>query len=168
MTLYEKIALKAETNEILYHAGKAVQHTLLTLKYYYTRRASASKIKKYLRTHTTCKLHIGAGLKLLGRGWANTDCTLNFPANIHLDVTRRFPVADAVFDFVYTEHLIEHLTREQADHMLCECYRILKPGGVLRVVCPDLDKFYSCEEINAIMHNWGIGLSMTGKCWVIQ
>ena len=155
MKTYEKLTRLAESNQALFYLGKAVQHAALDAKYHLTRRATARKLRRYLATHTVTKLHLGAGLKLLGRGWADTDCTLAFPARIHLDVTRPFPVADGVFNYIYTEHLIEHLTREQASHMLRECHRVLKRGGVLRVVCPDFDAYKSCAAMNRAQHSWG-------------
>jgi SAM-dependent methyltransferase len=43
------------------------------------------------------------------------------------------------FDMVYHSHFLEHLARAQAVIFLKECRRVLKPGGVLRVVVPDLE-----------------------------
>jgi len=40
---------------------------------------------------------------------------------------------------ITSEHLFEHFTLEQGHVLLREWMRILKPGGVLRIVCPDLE-----------------------------
>src|SRR5690606_27546526 len=55
-----------------------------------------------------------------------------------LDATRRFPFEDATFDFVYTEHMIEHLSYAQGLHLLAESYRVLRPGGRIRVATPNI------------------------------
>ena len=40
---------------------------------------------------------------------------------------------------VYSSHFLEHIPRDQVAPFLQECWRILKPGGVLRIVVPDLE-----------------------------
>jgi SAM-dependent methyltransferase len=49
------------------------------------------------------------------------------------------PFADGSADAVYHSHVLEHLDREDAPGFLRECWRVLKPGAVLRVVVPDLE-----------------------------
>ena len=46
---------------------------------------------------------------------------------------------EGMFDVVYHSHFLEHLEREAAPVFLMECHRVLKPGGLLRVVVPDLE-----------------------------
>ena len=41
-------------------------------------------------------------------------------------------------DIIYTSHMLEHLSRMQAHYFLNECHRILKRGGLIRIVVPDL------------------------------
>jgi predicted SAM-dependent methyltransferase len=55
-----------------------------------------------------------------------------------LDAAKRFPCEDRQFDFVYSEHMLEHLSFESGASMLAECRRVLRPGGRLRVSTPDL------------------------------
>jgi hypothetical protein len=50
------------------------------------------------------------------------------------------PFADATFAVVYHSHLLEHLSHQEADNFLQECFRVLQPGGTLRVVVPDLEQ----------------------------
>lgn len=47
-----------------------------------------------------------------------------------------FPDASAAV--VFSSHLIEHLHRREALELLRECRRVLKPGGICRIVTPDL------------------------------
>ncbi len=55
----------------------------------------------------------------------------------------RYPllIDDEVFDGIFTEHTLEHLGYDQVKRVLAECLRILKPGGRIRVIVPDLALF---------------------------
>jgi predicted SAM-dependent methyltransferase len=82
-------------------------------------------------------LHIGCGDHPLP-GWVNTDHRPGPWTLPHLDATRRFPFPDATWDRAYSEHMIEHVPQPQGLAMLRECHRVLKPGGRIRIVTPDL------------------------------
>jgi predicted SAM-dependent methyltransferase len=95
-------------------------------------------ISNYLAAHSAPRLQLGAGANRLP-GWLNTDA---FPLSLQvvpLDVRRRFPLPSARFSHVYSEHLIEHMSRDDGQFMLRECHRVLGPGGRLRIATPDLD-----------------------------
>lgn len=55
----------------------------------------------------------------------------------------RIPVQDNTAELVYTSHTIEHLDDESVQHIFNESRRILKPGGTLRITCPDIDLEYA-------------------------
>jgi predicted SAM-dependent methyltransferase len=83
-------------------------------------------------------LEIGAGWNARP-GWLTTD--LNPPPGhvcVGLDATKSFEIPSETFDFVYSEHMIEHVSFEDGRNMLEECNRILKPHGVIRIVTPSL------------------------------
>lgn len=48
-------------------------------------------------------------------------------------------VSDNTYDGVYSEHFIEHLTKEEGEDYLFEMLRIMKPGGIIRTVWPPMD-----------------------------
>ena len=50
----------------------------------------------------------------------------------------RIPCADRSAVAVYSSHMIEHLDRAEARAFLAEAWRVLGPGGVLRIAVPDL------------------------------
>jgi predicted SAM-dependent methyltransferase len=54
-----------------------------------------------------------------------------------VDLQRRLPFADATFDGAFSEHVLEHFTEEDGQRLAAEVARVLKPGGVFRVVVPD-------------------------------
>lgn len=58
----------------------------------------------------------------------------------YLDVSRRFRFPDAAFECVFASNLLEHLHPDVAANCLREVHRVLVPGGVVRLVVPDLDR----------------------------
>ncbi|HYA23181.1 MAG TPA: methyltransferase domain-containing protein [Terriglobales bacterium] len=54
------------------------------------------------------------------------------------DLRKRLPFHENTFSAIYASHVLEHLYRSDAQALLCECRRVLRPGGTLRVVVPDL------------------------------
>jgi peptidoglycan/xylan/chitin deacetylase (PgdA/CDA1 family)/predicted SAM-dependent methyltransferase len=99
-------------------------------------------VQAYFRSHPTRKLHVGAGFHLL-QGWLNADIlpwSFGYFSNeaMILDAKRPFPLEAGTVDYVYSEHLIEHLTYREGLDMLRECYRVLRPDGRIRIATPDL------------------------------
>ena len=71
-------------------------------------------------------------------GWLNVDINCYRPDIRYLDAGKPYPFPDHSFDYIYSEHLFEHLSIEEQTMMLQECYRILKPGGRMRLAMPNL------------------------------
>lgn len=94
-------------------------------------------IGAYLGSHKVRKLQVGAGKSPL-RGWLNSDISPSVRDVIYLDATRPFPFGDCVFDYLFSEHMIEHVNYTDGLHIFGECHRVLKPGGKVRIVTPDL------------------------------
>jgi SAM-dependent methyltransferase len=57
---------------------------------------------------------------------------------------RKLPLPDDCFDAVYANHVIEHLTPAEGERFTAELWRVLKPGGICRMVTPDLESV--CQE----------------------
>jgi predicted SAM-dependent methyltransferase len=97
-------------------------------------------IRRYLGTHRVRKLQIGTGPNPL-TGWLNTDLDID-PQHrdlvVFLDATKRFPFDDMTFDYILSEHQIEHIAEADALAMVRECFRVLRPGGRVRIATPDL------------------------------
>ena len=63
----------------------------------------------------------------------------SLPGHIrYFDLRKKFPFPDKSAEAIYASHVWEHLTLSVANHATAECYRVLKPGGVLRLVVPNL------------------------------
>lgn len=100
---------------------------------------SPGRIEGYLKTHSVRKLQIGAGPSHKP-DWLNTDIEPS-REQVYLDATERFPLPDRSLHYVYSEHVIEHISYQQGLGMLKESYRVLAPGGKVRVATPNLKKF---------------------------
>ncbi|HEX2860734.1 MAG TPA: methyltransferase domain-containing protein [Lacunisphaera sp.] len=83
-------------------------------------------------------VNIGCGA-VFHPAWINLDSAPVAVEVRALDARGPLPFADASVDAVYHAHLLEHLEAEDARRFLAECHRILRPGGVIRVVVPDLE-----------------------------
>jgi predicted SAM-dependent methyltransferase len=88
------------------------------------------------------KLHIGCGpIKL--KGYLHSDVR-HFP---HIDfVCKSWEVSNYVrdVDYIYSRHMLEHLTNYEADRTLRDWLRVLKTGGIVEVIVPNLD--YHCKQ----------------------
>ena len=72
--------------------------------------------------------------------WINIDIAPQGPEVIRHDLSRGIPLPDAACDVIYHAAVLEHMRRPDAAAFLIECYRVLKPGGIVRVGAPDLEK----------------------------
>jgi len=94
------------------------------------------------------KLNIGSGP--YGReGWVNIDA---FPApgvNCIYDCRKHLPFPNQSVSAIFSEHFVEHIDyTEELPYFLSECYRVLEPGGVIRIIVPDGGKYLKayCKE----------------------
>ncbi len=97
-------------------------------------------VRRYLGSQATRKLQIGAGLNVKP-GWLNGDLNPVGEGVIYLDAARRFPLDDGLFHYVFSEHMIEHVSYAAGRNMLSECHRVMVRGGRIRICTPDLANF---------------------------
>lgn len=104
------------------------------------------------------KLNLGCG-GIAPPGWVNVDFAVGArlrkvpvlgalsrrvlrcdwdPGIVLHDLRRRFPWPSASVDYIYSSHSLEHLTRAAGERFMREVARVLKAGGIVRVVVPDL------------------------------
>lgn len=102
------------------------------------------------------KINIGSGLSGIA-GWHNFDnsptITLSripvlnrllkapaWPPDVRrYDVRKGLPFADGSVHYIYSSHTFEHFTPSEASAIAKDCFRVLAPEGVLRIVVPDLE-----------------------------
>ncbi len=93
-------------------------------------------------------VNIGAGSQ--GKsGWVNVDITSAPGIDCVCDCRTSLPFSNESVKFIFTEHFFEHIDyQEEVPLFLSECYRVLQPGGVIRIVVPDIQKYLYgyCEE----------------------
>jgi len=96
-------------------------------------------IDAYVRANHDVKVQVGAGTGNLP-GWLNTDIepTEN---QAYLDATKPLPFIDGSVHYIFGEHVIEHVSYEDAVLFLKESHRVLAPGGKIRMVTPNLLQF---------------------------
>lgn len=81
-------------------------------------------------------LNIGCGPNVL-RGWVNLDIARGEEIDVVWDLRRGLPFPNESCSAVFGEHVIEHLSKEDAEQLARDCHRVLQPGGVLRLSTPD-------------------------------
>jgi predicted SAM-dependent methyltransferase len=85
---------------------------------------------------TLCNL--GCGTRYHG-DWINVDHHGDGVNVLSWDLRQSLPLPNHCCDAVYSSHVIEHFDRDEAIRFLGECRRLLKPGGIVRLVAPDLE-----------------------------
>ncbi len=97
-------------------------------------------------------LNLGCGTNI-HKDWVNIDIWSKDPSVIRHDLKNGIPFPDGKFDAVYHSHILEHFSKNDAVNFICECSRVLKKGGIIRVCVPDLEqisKWYLSSLENAI------------------
>ncbi|RLC82085.1 MAG: hypothetical protein DRJ03_10650 [Chloroflexi bacterium] len=91
-------------------------------------------------TKSVC-LHLGCGSRYFDK-WINIDIMLSDPApDVFLDLQKAIPLSDSAVDYIYSEDFVEHLDFTTGCHLLGECARVLRNGGVMRILTPNLRTF---------------------------
>lgn len=81
------------------------------------------------------RLHLGSGGEHKD-GWVNVDL-VGDPIDLAWNLAKGIPFEDGRVDAIFHEHLLEHIPMEDGYGFMQECFRVLRPGGVLRVGVPD-------------------------------
>ena len=139
---YAEAALRERTGlglhhrlETIHHAVGALHSELQTLRApYLSQQLRALGVGPQMRE---LQLHIGCGPCHLP-GWVNLDI---HPAPLATNVQWGLPFADGSVRRVFLSHLLEHLFYpNDVAPFLAELARVLAPGGVVRIVVPDIEQ----------------------------
>jgi SAM-dependent methyltransferase len=96
----------------------------------------ARRIRRAIaRSDGPVRISLGSG-ELVQPGWFGIDLK-RAPSVFRADLRRRLPLVTGTVDEILAEHVLEHLFLDQIPGLLSECHRVLKTGGVLRVVSPN-------------------------------
>jgi predicted SAM-dependent methyltransferase len=85
-------------------------------------------------------VNLGCGYRTM-RGWINVDQARGPEVQVVCDLRRGLPFRSESCAAIFCEHMIEHVSKDDAQNLLGECYRALQTGGVLRLSTPDAEKF---------------------------
>ncbi len=91
-------------------------------------------------------LHLGCGDHLIP-GFINADffrvpfASRRPNPDWSLDVRRPFRCPSEFFSGIFSSHMVEQLTPGEVLNLFHECHRVLKPGGGIRIVVPDGERF---------------------------
>lgn len=80
------------------------------------------------------KLEIGGLIQR--EGWIVTN--VNAVTKFYLDATRTWPLEPASVSHVFSDNVIEHLPLDATRALLREAFRCIQPGGVIRLITPDV------------------------------
>lgn len=85
------------------------------------------------------ELLVNLGCGTTGKpNWVNVDMAGGPNVNLICDLRKRIPLADGSARGIFCEHFLEHLDySEEVPFFISECHRILRPGGVIRIIVPD-------------------------------
>lgn len=105
-------------------------------------RNTATAVREAIETHAFGNLpvlcNLGCGIRYHS-AWINIDFHGDGQTVFSWDLRKGLPLPDSSCDAVYSSHAIEHFDRTGARRFLAECHRVLKTGGILRLVTPDLE-----------------------------
>ena len=73
-------------------------------------------------------------------GWINSDIKQGAGIDISADIRNGLPLEEASIDYIVSVHALPEMHYNDLVPTLQELRRVLKPGGVLRLVLPDLLK----------------------------
>jgi predicted SAM-dependent methyltransferase len=99
-------------------------------------------------------LHLGCGF-LRKQGWVNIDL-VGTSAEVFWDLLEPLPFPDDCADGVYHEHVLEHFSVADGLRVLTNCFHVLQPRGILRVVVPDVRRYaesYVNDPAMSFIHN---------------
>jgi predicted SAM-dependent methyltransferase len=86
-------------------------------------------------------LNVGCGSHFVSsEEWTNLDFVSTSEQVIAHNLLNGIPFPDNSFDLVYHSHVLEHFSKEDGKKLIKECFRVLKPGGVIRIAIPNLEE----------------------------
>ena len=98
------------------------------------------KRRRRLRQLDDVLLHFGCGRRILP-GYLNVDGWDGEGVDCVLDLRQPLPLRDASCRLIFTEHVLEHIDGQFRPRVLRELYRVLVPGGTLRVSVPHSGRY---------------------------
>lgn len=108
-------------------------------------------------TNKSLRLNLGCGGHSK-TGYINIDLNEGQNPDVVMDVTK-LEYEDGSADEILAYHILEHFCLDHANGVLSEWKRVLKDGGVMYVIVPDVDVFtkrYVTGHFNLGQLGWGL------------
>ena len=87
-----------------------------------------------------CYINLACGSFFVDNSnWINFDYSSSSNSVKKANLLKRLPLKQEIADLVYSSHFLEHIPYAKVTDFLTEILRILKPGGGVRLVLPDLE-----------------------------
>lgn len=130
--------------------NKIIYNFRYRIIYFYHIRIKKYSLEKYLlQSNKNLWLDIGSSIN---KSNLNFDFCDLYPVEegieefkgryFQLDITKEIDLKESSFkkyDFIRMQHVFEHFTYEEADIVVKNCSKLLKPNGLLLISVPDLD-----------------------------
>lgn len=84
-------------------------------------------------------LNLGSGANPV-EGFINIEGFAQRHKEMWLDLRNGLPFPDNSVDGIFTCHVFEHFYMPELVPLVKDCYRVLKSGGILRILVPSVDK----------------------------
>lgn len=84
-------------------------------------------------------LNLGCGKRFIAE-WTNLDFVKTGEGVVAHNLLKGIPFPSNTFDVVYHSHVLEHFSKNDGQEFIAECYRVLRPNGIIRVAVPDLEQ----------------------------
>ena len=107
-------------------------------------------LQQKIRELNLKRLHLGCGTVLL-KNWLNIQFdpreeygTLKMKNGawyLNFNLLKDWPIDPGTIDFIAASHFIEHLDLNNGIELVKKCHRALDKNGVLRLSCPDLERY---------------------------
>lgn len=109
------------------------------------------------------KLNFGCG-HVKFDGWVNVDMDPAVRPDVLVDLGATLPFRDGVASHIHSEDFVDQLELDHGYRFFRECHRLLAPGGVMRILTPDLGKLvgYYCRGDRELVSLWNdsVGLPL--------
>ena len=95
-------------------------------------------------------------------GFVNVDLDAASRPDVVADLARPLPFRDASVDAIFSEDCVAYIEREALVRFLAECRRILRPGGAMRVLTPDLERLARLylDDPGRLMRFWNTAVGV--------
>lgn len=110
-------------------------------------------------------VNIGCGT-VFHSDWINLDLVSTNSAVKVWDLRKGFSFSNNSIDVCYSSHFLEHLSQSEAAQVIHDCFRVLRQGGMIRLVVPDLEAVVHAYLNSLEQFDYGNPTSIDNHEWM--